>query len=132
MLQNGCCTCTRLAATRRCSSDESIRPFFFFFFEFTPTCANSSWYRLIRTDSNQNRPKFTKFGWNWPKLAEIGQNHGQNSDISFCFHLFLACTNRLTITIICSIGHAKIIIAIYANRLWGVASTQHFGPKSCK
>jgi len=56
-------------------------------------------------------------GRNHPKPAEIGRNHGRNSDISFFFHLFLACTNRLTITIICSAGRAKIIIAIYANRL---------------
>ena len=60
-------------------------------------------------------------GRNKPKPAEIFRNHGRNSDISFCFHLCLACTNRLTITIICSAGRAKIIIAIYANRLWGVA-----------
>ena len=56
-------------------------------------------------------------GRNQPKPAEIGRNHGRKSDISFCFHLFLACINRLTLTIICSAGRAKIIIAIYANRL---------------
>ena len=56
--------------------------------------------------------------------AEISRNRPKLAEIVIypsVFHFFLACTSRLTITIICSAGRAKIIIAIYANRLWGVA-----------
>ena len=57
--QNGCRTCTGLAATRWCSSDAPISPFFFFLDSRRPV--------QIRVDSRQFQLIWL---WFWPKLAD--------------------------------------------------------------
>ena len=87
--QNGCRTCTGLAATRWRSSDAPISPLFL---GFALTYADSSWFTSIPADlalilaktsrfdvdSGQNQPKSAKIYRNQPISSELCRNHGQN------------------------------------------------------